>query len=86
MNKRWWDGGWADYEYWQGQDRKSLRRINQLIRDIERNGLRGIGKPEPLHGDFFGWWSVRIDEANRLVFRIENGELNILSCRGHYGD
>ena len=86
MNKRWWDGGWADYEYWQGQDRKTLRRINQLIRDIERNGLRGIGKPEPLRGDFSGWRSVRIDEANRLVFRIENGELNILSCRGHYGD
>ena len=86
MNKRWWDGGWADYEYWQGQDRKTLRRINQLIRDIERNGLCGIGKPEPLRGDFSGWWSVRIDEANRLVSRIENGELNILSCRGHYGD
>lgn len=86
MNKRWYDGAWADYEWWQGQDRKTLRRINQLIRDIERNGYRGLGKPEPLRGDYSGWWSVRIDASNRLIFRIDGTELTILSCRGHYGD
>ncbi len=86
MNKRWHDAAWEDYEWWQGQDRKTLRRINQLIRDIERNGYRGMGKPEPLRGALAGWWSVRIDAANRLVFRIEAGELVILSCRGHYGE
>ena len=86
MNKIWHDEAWADYEWWQGQDRKTLRRINQLIRDIERNGYRCIGKPEPLRGDLSGWWSVRIDAANRLVFRIAGQEIAILSCRGHYDD
>ena len=86
MNKSWHDEAWADYEWWQGQDRKTLRRINQLIRDIERNGYRCIGKPDPLRGDLSGWWSVRIDAANRLVFRIVGQEIVILSCRGHYGD
>lgn len=86
MNKRWSDSAWADYEYWQGQDRKTLRRINQLLRDIERNGYRCIGKPEPLRGNLAGWWSVRIDEANRLIFNLDNGDLNIFACRGHYGD
>lgn len=86
MNKSWRDEAWADYEWWQGQDRKTLRRINQLIRDIERNGYRCIGKPEPLRGDLSGWWSVRIDAANRLVFRIAGQEIVILSCRGHYDD
>ena len=86
MNKSWHDTAWDDYEWWQGQDRKTLRRINQLLRDIESNGYRCIGKPEPLRGDFAGWWSVRIDAANRLVFRIAGQELVILSCRGHYGE
>lgn len=86
MNKSWHDAAWADYEWWQGQDRKTLRRINRLIRDIERNGYRCIGKPDPLRGDLSGWWSVRIDAANRLVFRIAGQEIVILSCRGHCGD
>ncbi len=84
MKKTWFDKAWADYEYWQGQDRRTLRKINNLIRDIERGGYGGIGKPEALKGDLSGWWSVRIDGANRLVFRIEGGSLAILSCRGHY--
>ena len=84
MKKTWFDKAWADYEYWQGQDRKTLRKINSLIRDIERGGYGGIGKPEALKGDLSGWWSVRIDGANRLVFKIDSGELAILSCRGHY--
>jgi toxin YoeB len=84
MKKTWFDKAWADYEYWQGQDRRTLRKINNLIRDIERGGYGGICKPEALKGDLSGWWSVRIDGANRLVFRIEGGSLAILSCRGHY--
>lgn len=85
MRKLWHDSAWADYEFWQGQDRKTLRRVNALVRDIERNGYGGIGKPEPLRGDLSGWWSVRIDDANRIVFRISGDLLEILACRGHYG-
>ena len=86
MLKVWHDTAWADYEYWQAQDKKTLRKINTLIRDIERNGYHGLGKPEPLKGEFSGWWSVRIDEVNRLVFQIVNAKLEIYSCKGHYGD
>ena len=63
---------------------KTLKRINGLIRDIERNNFDGIGKPEPLKGELSGFWSRRIDDTNRLVYRISNGVLEILSCRGHY--
>lgn len=77
--------GWADYLYWQTEDRKTLKRINQLLKDIQRNGLEnGIGKPEPLR--YAKEWSGRIDEANRLVYAVENEQLIILSCRGHYED
>ena len=84
MTKLWHDSAWSDYEYWQLQDKKTLRRINLLIRDIERNGYTCIGKPEPLKGELSGKWSVRIDETNRLVFMIDNGNLVIFACRGHY--
>ena len=84
MNKLWTDDGWADYLYWQSQDKKTLKRINELIKDIERNGaLNGIGKPETLK--YRKGFSRRIDETNRLVYAIdENGILWIISCRGHY--
>jgi toxin YoeB len=59
---------WADYIYWQGQDKKTLRKINQLLQDISRDNFVGIGKPEPLKGDMAGWWSRRIDDENRLVY------------------
>ena len=79
--------GWHDYIYWQGQDKKALKQINKLIEDIERNGYDGIGKSEKLRGDFSGWHSRRIDEENRLVYRISgNGAMEILQCRGHYKD
>ena len=79
--------GWKDYLYWVEQDRKTIRRINKLIADIERNGNDGIGKPEPLCGDLSGWWSRRIDEKNRLVYRLAGSEsVEILQCRGHYGN
>ncbi|MBC2457781.1 MULTISPECIES: Txe/YoeB family addiction module toxin [Clostridium] len=84
MNKVWSDEAWNDYIYWQSQDRKTLKRINQLIKDIERNGYEGIGKPEPLKHDLQGFWSRRIDDVNRLVYRIENGQLEIAQCRLHY--
>lgn len=84
MKKLWHDSAWSDYEYWQTQDRKTLRRVNAPIRDIERNGYSGMGKPEPLRGNLSGWWSVRIDAANRIVFKIESEPLVIFACRGHY--
>ena len=84
MNKIWYDRAWDDYLYWQSQDKKTLKRINQLIRDAERDPFNGIGKPEPLKGDLSGFWSRRIDEENRLVYRPNNDILEILSCKGHY--
>lgn len=86
MNKLWQDEAWEDYVYWQTQDKKTLKRINQLLQDISRNGFDGIGKPEPLKGDLSGWWSRRIDDTNRLIYRINNGIIEIAQCRSHYGD
>lgn len=78
--------GWADYLYWQMQDKKIIKRINQLIQDIERNGYDGIGKPEALRGNLSGWWSRRIDDVNRLVYRLNDDGMEISQCRGHYSD
>lgn len=86
MHKIWFDRAWEDYLYWQTQDKRTLRRINQLLQDVEWNGYNGIGKPEPLRGDFAGWWSIRIDDANRLIFRLIDGRMEIAQCRSHYGD
>lgn len=86
MRKTWTDQGWDDYLYWQTQDKKTLRKVNELVRDIERNGVAsGIGKPEPLKNDLQGFWSRRIDEKNRLVYQQSaDGSLCIIACRGHY--
>ena len=84
MKTIWFDEAWEDYVYWQTLDRKTLKRINDLIQDSKRNGYTGIGKPEPLKGELQGFWSKRIDAANRLVYRIKDGNLEILSCKGHY--
>ena len=90
MKKIWHDAAWEKYLYWQGQDKRTLKKVNDLIKDIERNGYKGKGKPESLKGDLSGWWSVHIDEKNRMVFKIEelSGEslLVILQCGTHYGD
>jgi len=86
MNKVWQDDAWEDYLYWQTQDKKTLKRINQLLKDIDRNGYDGIGKPEPLKHEFQEFWSRRIDENNRLVYRIENGQIQIAQCGSHYRD
>ena len=77
---------WEEYCYWQNQDRKKLKRINQLLIDIKRNEFAGIGKPEPLKNDLSGFWSRRIDEANRIVYRIVNEQIEIVQCKGHYND
>lgn len=86
MNIYWDEKAWQEYLYWQMQDKKTLKRINNLLKDINRNGYSCIGKPEPLKGDYSGWWSVRIDDKNRLVFKVENEQLKILECGTHYGD
>lgn len=85
MKFLWHDIAWADYVEWQ-RDKKTLRRINNLLKDIDRNGYNCISKPEPLKGDKSGWWSVRIDEKNRLIFKIENEIVEITQCGTHYGD
>lgn len=83
--KIWSDDAWADYLYWQAKDKKTLKRINQLIKDIERNGcLQGIGKPEALKGNLLGEFSRRIDEVNRLVYHVEDDKIYIAHCKGHY--
>ncbi len=80
----WTKEAWSDYLYWQGQDRRTLRRINQLIVDTRRSPFEGIGKPEPLKENLSGFWSRRIDESNRLVYTVDEGQLTIISCRYHY--
>ena len=80
----WLPGGWEDYLYWQERDRKTLQRVNELIRDTLRNPTSGIGKPEPLKSNLKGWWSRRVTQEHRLVYRIEEKTLIILQCRFHY--
>lgn len=88
MQLKFSEKSWADYNYWQTQDRKTLKRLNNLIEDIMRNGYDGIGKPEALSGNLWGYWSRRIDETNRLIYRLEdnNSVLNIYQCKGHCDD
>lgn len=86
MNKVFADTGWQDYFHWQAEDHKTLKKINQLIDDIARNGNEGIGKPEPLGGNLSGYWSRRINDKNRLIYRIDENSIYILACRYHYRD
>ena len=86
MRLSWEEDAWTDYLYWQGQDKKTLKRINMLIKDIQRNPYEGLGKPEPLKENLSGMWSRRIDEANRIVYYEKYGGIIIVSCRGHYDD
>lgn len=86
MIKAWDYDAWDDYLHWQTQDRKTLRRINALLKDIDRNGYDGIGKPEPLRENLSGWWSRRIDDSNRIVYRIREGRIEIIQCGSHYRD
>lgn len=85
MKLLWEDKAWEDYLYWQIQDKKTLKRINNLIKDIQRNAFTGIGKPEPLKNNLSGWWSRRIDDnGNRIVYFVENNIVHIVACKGHY--
>ncbi len=81
----WTDKAWEEYLYWQTQDRKTLKRINNLIRDVKRDSFNGIGKPEPLRESLTGFWSRRIDDTNRLVYAVDDAYITIISCRKHYG-
>jgi len=80
----WTNAAWSDYLYWQGQDKKTLKRINKLISDVKRTPFNGIGKPEPLKENLSGFWSRRIDDTNRLVYAVTETQLTIVSCRYHY--
>jgi len=75
---------WEDYTYWQKADKNMLKKINELIRVCTRTPFDGIGKPEPLKGNLTGWWSRRINQEHRLVYRVEKKALHILQCRKHY--
>ena len=84
MRINWEADAWNEYVDWQQLDKTILRRINQLIKDIQREPFKGIGKPEPLKANLSGYWSRRIDDTNRLVYFVENDVLTIVQCRGHY--
>jgi len=86
MHKDWSDTAWNESVEWQVKDPNMIRRINKLIRDVEREPFGGTGKPEALKGNLRGWWSRRIDSENRLIYRIKNGILEIAQCGTHYGD
>ena len=86
MDKIWTDDSWEQYLYWQEQDKKTLRKLNKLLTDIDRNGNQGIGHPEPLKGNLSGWWSREIDEKNRLIYKIEDDYIKIYQCKNHYDD
>ena len=86
MKKIWFDEAWEDYLWWQSQDKKILKKINLLLKDIERGGNDGLGKPEPLKGEFEGFWSRRIDSEHRLIYRLVDEIVEILSCKGHHND
>jgi toxin YoeB len=86
MNKIWHDKAWNEYIEWQTEDKKTLKRINNLLKDIDRHPFTGIGKPEPLKGNWQGYWSRRIDEVNRIVYKIEDNQIIIAQCGGHYDD
>ena len=84
MKKIWSDKSWEDYLYWQKENKNILKKINLLIKDIERNPFDGLSKPEPLKENLSGWWSRRINDAHRIVYRIENNHLEIAQCKDHY--
>ncbi|MCD8295338.1 MAG: Txe/YoeB family addiction module toxin [Clostridia bacterium] len=86
MEKIFSDDAWNDFLYWQEHDKNTYKRILSILKDIERNGNSGIGKPELLRADLAGFWSRRIDQKNRIVYRIDNNQLYIIQCGSHYRD
>ena len=86
MKIQFFEKAWEQFIYWQTQDRKTLKKLNKLIEDINRNENDGLGHPEPLKDDLAGWWIREIDEKNRLVYKIEDGCIKIYQCKNHYND
>jgi toxin YoeB len=84
MKKVWEDSAWDDYLYWQNTDRKMLNKVNELIKSCERTPFSGIGKPEPLKENLKGYWSRRIDNTHRLIYKVEGDTIIISQCRFHY--
>lgn len=84
MQVRFMDQAWEDYVYWQTHDQKTLKKINGLLKDIDRDPFNGLGSPEPLKYGLSGYWSRRITLEHRLVYRVSNGEITVLQCRYHY--
>jgi toxin YoeB len=86
MNLIFSESAWKEYQYWQTQGKKTLKRISQLLKDLQRNDTSGIGQPELLRGNLSGFSSRRIDDVNRIVYRITSDGIEIIQCRGHYDD
>ena len=86
MKIQWSEAAWHDYVIWQAEDKKTTKRINNIIRDMARNPFQGIGKPEALKGQHAGLYSRRIDQKNRIVYRVEKNIIEIFQCRSHYND
>jgi toxin YoeB len=80
----WHTSSWEDYLYWQDTDRETVKKINVLLKDILRNPFAGLGKPEPLTGNYKGYWSRRINQEHRLIYKVEDKMIIIASCRYHY--
>ena len=86
MKLLWHEQAWAEYLEWQSEDKRTLKKINALLKDIQRNCYEGIGKPEQLKENLTEWWSRHIDEKNRIVYRKKDGVIVIAACKGHYDD
>ena len=84
MKILWYESAWEEYCSWQLEDKKALKKLNSLIKDIQRDCYNGLGKPEPLKEDLTGWWSRRIDDKNRVVYKQDGENIVIASCKGHY--
>ena len=84
MKILWHENAWDDYCFWQTEDKKTLKKLNALIKDIQRSPFDGIGKPEPLKENLSGWWSRRIDDTNRIVYKLDGDNIIIAACKGHY--
>jgi len=86
MKLGWHEKAWDEYVVWQAEDKKTLKKINKLIKDMLRDPFKGLGKPEPLGWDLQGCWSRQIDDANRIVYKVEKEQIIIIQCGTHYKD
>ncbi len=84
MKKLFTDTGWDDYTYWLENDSKTLKKIHRLLKDIDRSPFAGLGKPEPLKFELTGYWSRRINQTDRLIYKVDNATTIVIACKGHY--